>query len=341
MKKPPYLSSKKWNKKFKKNVKKFQNFSDPSSRQKLNKSLLTIQTDSVSQTGLLKKWVLIIGICTFVKDVIANMFVKLTNKVTELINRGSLGGTATVDLETRIENLEETLKEYAKKIQVLELEVAKHSERLAKVGSQQHIATNVELVSGPHIQTSVPPTAPSLFPSVPPPPPPPPPPPLPPPPLPPLGTMSVQNQLSAKKTATLTKKTQLQLMRPAISLEDIINVKLKRTPCAQRTDKLSRILTPSNNLPRISLEALRSVKLKKTSLLKETSPVKSKSPKGKIRHALRRLPVTTSPGGTPKYERICQEDDMTPVMSRVLLKRFNAFQMSPDEENKENDIQFL
>ncbi|XP_057378875.1 proline-rich protein 11-like isoform X1 [Daphnia carinata] len=335
MRKPPYLSSKKWNKKFQKNVRKFENFSDPSNGQKLNKSSLTLQADSVSQTGLLKKWVLFIGLCTFVKEVIANMLIKLTSRITEFINRGFLGGTATVDLETRIENLEETLKEYVKKVQGLELEVAKHSERLAKIGSQQYIASNVELVSGPHIQTSVPPTAPSFFPSAPPPPPPPPPP------LPPLGSLSVQNQLSARKPVALAKKTQIQLMRPAISLEDIINVKLKRTPCVQRTDKSSRIPTPSNSLPRISLEALRSVKLKKTSLLKETSPIKSKSPKGKIRHALRRLPITTSPGGTPKYERICQQDDMTPIMSRVLLKRFNAFQMSPDEENKENDIQFL
>lgn len=43
----------------------------------------------------------------------------------------------------------------------------------------------------------------------------------------------------------------------------------------------SKLSTPASEIfPRISLEALRSVKLKKTSsILKETSPVKAKSPK--------------------------------------------------------------
>lgn len=63
-----------------------------------------------------------------------------------------------------------------------------------------------------------------------------------------------------------------------------------------------------------------------------------------VRHALRRLPINLTPVGTPKGGRsvtvvMSDQEDMTPVLTRALLKRFDAFQMSPDE-NKENDMQF-
>lgn len=218
MRKPPYLSSKKWNKKFQKNVKKFENFTYSSNGQKFNGSS-HVQANSVLQAGLLKKWVLIVGLYTFLKEAITNILVKFTSKIREL-TMGSQE-TATADFEVRIGNLEETLKVYLKKIKDLELEVSEHSERFKKFGDQ-HIASNGGLVlSNPHVQKSVPPP--------------------PPPPPPPGGILCVQNQLGAKKPSTLTKKAQLQLMRPIISLEDIINVKLKHTPGIQRTDRVSTL----------------------------------------------------------------------------------------------------
>lgn len=63
-----------------------------------------------------------------------------------------------------------------------------------------------------------------------------------------------------------------------------------------------------------------------------------------FRHVLRRTPISFSPGGTPKAQNYTsivhsEPDEMTPVMTRALLKRFAAFNMSP-EDNKENDMQF-
>ena len=64
--------------------------------------------------------------------------------------------------------------------------------------------------------------------------------------------------------------------------------------------------------------------------------------KANLRHVLRRLPINLSPGGTPKGGRlssafISDHEDLTPVLTRALLKRFDAFHFSPDE-NKENDV---
>ena len=64
-----------------------------------------------------------------------------------------------------------------------------------------------------------------------------------------------------------------------------------------------------------------------------------------LRHVLRRLPNSLSPGGTPKGGRssiavMSDQDDLTPVLTRALLKRFDAFHSSSPEENKENDMPF-
>jgi hypothetical protein len=52
--------------------------------------------------------------------------------------------------------------------------------------------------------------------------------------------LGVKNQLVLKNTSAVRKPSQKpQTMRPAISLEDIISVKLKKTPFAQRNERVS------------------------------------------------------------------------------------------------------
>jgi len=60
------------------------------------------------------------------------------------------------------------------------------------------------------------------------------------------------------------------------------------------------------------------------------------------RQVLRRLTMNQSPGGTPKSTSALVEerDDLTPMLTRALLKRFDALNLSP-EDSKENDAQFV
>lgn len=52
--------------------------------------------------------------------------------------------------------------------------------------------------------------------------------------------------------------------------------------------------------------------------------------------------MNQSPGGTPKStcSLVEERDELTPILTRALLKRFDALNLSP-EDNKENDAQFL
>ena len=53
--------------------------------------------------------------------------------------------------------------------------------------------------------------------------------------------------------------------------------------------------------------------------------------------------MSLSPGGTPKISHndlIMERDELTPILTSALLKRFDAFNMSP-EDDKENDTQYF
>ena len=219
MGKPSHLiSNKKWNKKFQKNVRKFQTLANMSNGTRINKS------DSV-----VTKWAFlqcILSCIRWIPQAISHIFVKLFSSVTKSGNQKAIENDTTSHLETRVSKLEKTLEEYAGRIKSLQKEV--EDSKMRKFGD------SCDQPPPPLVQLSVPPPALVCLPAAPPPPPPPPPP--------PAGMLSVQNNnLVIKKSSVTVKKPLQKLMRPAISLEDIISIKLKKTPAIQRAERVNYI----------------------------------------------------------------------------------------------------
>jgi FtsZ-binding cell division protein ZapB len=240
MRKPPYLSNKKWNKKFQKNVKKFQNLVHPSNEDRIKKPSGLLVDHLISGTTLLKKCTVFLSLLSFVKEAFSYVFVKFIQIINDCRAQEI---TIVKDLEVRLEKLEKKLKENVEEIQSLRLQVAEHTERLEKLNNEEKTTnmgflldkSKLQLADIPtsSIQLPVLPPAPVPFSTSPAPPPPPPPPP-------PFGALGVKNQLVLKNTSAVRKPSQKpQTMRPAISLEDIISVKLKKTPFAQRNERVS------------------------------------------------------------------------------------------------------
>ena len=246
MRKPPYLSNKKWNKKFQKNVKKFQNLANPVTEDRINKLSEDSLVDNSLGTRLLQKCTLFfLCLLSFMRKTVSYILVKFTQIITGMNNHKAQETTTMPIIEVRLGDLEKTLKEYVERIESLQQQVAEHTERIVKLTDQQK-PSSTELFSKssqfqmaqfptPSAQSVVPlPASVTSFSSVAPPPPPPPPP--------PMGLLSVQNQLVIRKPSTVKKPSQKpQMLIPAISLEDIISVKLKKTPFAQRNERVSTV----------------------------------------------------------------------------------------------------
>ena len=244
MRKPPYLSNKKWNKKFQKNVKKFQNLANPVTEDRINKLSEDSLVDNSLGTRLLQKCTLFfLCLLSFMRKTVSYILVKFTQIITGMNNHKAQETTTMPIIEVRLGDLEKTLKEYVERIESLQQQVAEHTERIVKLTDQQK-PSSTELFSKssqfqmaqfptPSAQSVVPlPASVTSFSSVAPPPPPPP----------PMGLLSVQNQLVIRKPSTVKKPSQKpQMIRPAISLEDIISVKLKKTPFAQRNERVSTV----------------------------------------------------------------------------------------------------
>ncbi len=242
MGKPPNFSNKKWNKKFQKNVKKFQTLANLSSGSRQNKSDLG---DSDARFGLFKKLAFLQCFLSFViliPQAISNVLVRLSSSFTTFNNRKTVENLTT-HLETRVSNLEKTLEEYAGRITALQQEVEDSKMRnhgyssckQLESSSQSSVGLNTRIPTfPPPLVQSVAVPSPALvcFTAVAPPPPPPPPP--------PAGILSIRNNnLLVRKTSAAVKKPSQKFMRPTISIEDITSVKLKKTPSIQRGERVS------------------------------------------------------------------------------------------------------
>ena len=244
MRKPPYLTNKEWNKKLKKNKKTLRNLVNPSNVDRINKPSGLRDDHSILGTSLLRKCTLFLYLLSFVKKAFSYIILKLALIINGMNNHRAQETTTIINLEVRLDNLEKTLKEYVEEIQSLRLQVVEHTGRLENLTDQLKATNMGFLLNDSKLQmaeipsSSVPAPVPFSA-SVAPPPPPPPPPPSSSSPS-PFGALGVKNQLIIKNSSTAVKKPsqKSQTMRPAISLEDIISVKLKKTPFAQRNERV-------------------------------------------------------------------------------------------------------
>lgn len=212
------------------------------------------------------------------------------------------------DLEVRVTAIEKVLQEHPRNAN-------------CSIPSSSSIPPPSLILSPP------PPPPPPGLPLPPPPPPPPPPPALPPPPPPPVSVSSSLNGLSTLKISN--KNPSKTVVRPTISINDLINVKLRKTSVIQKDVK--SCVPADVMLPQISLEAIRSVKLKHTSVLKESHPNNTTLSKSEVnfREVLRKC-------ATPKSQSL-KNDQFSPNLSSTLLKR--RLLPSP-RDDKENHMQF-
>ena len=359
----PHVSSK-WNKKFRKNIKKFQKLSGNAG------------TEDQNQPSLLSRTI------SFLPSQIRAVIAYFLNCITFLANlfRQSLGSSQ--HLQDRVRHLEKELEAWPGKFGKLQQEVEQLKEKMEEISNKHQHSQYV-----PSSVVPPPPPFPSVSVALPPPPPPPPPPP---------GLLI--NQPLKRITPTEKKAApKPKPSRPSISIEDILNVKLKKTPAVQRKGqvksyyffayiywylhwKLSNAFfwfpavqsldsgqrAPSAHI--IGSSALSEIEEDVVSFARN-EPKQSEIAQKVMRHqydcpcatlyllficlflfyskinfrqVLRRHPSSSSPGGTPKMSSVvrCESDELTPVMTRALLKRFAAFNISPEEENKENDMQF-
>jgi hypothetical protein len=129
-------------------------------------------------------------------------------------------------LESRVRNLEILLQEYCTKIEDLQNKI----DQACTVKESVH-----------PFPSAIPPSL--CLTAQPPPPPPPPPPPLPPPPPPPTALFNAQivGQKQTMKTDKKSLPTPVS-SRPSISVNDLLSVRLKKTPSVQKTEKVSCLL---------------------------------------------------------------------------------------------------
>ncbi|XP_040856250.1 proline-rich protein 11 [Ochotona curzoniae] len=187
-----------------------------------------------------------------------------------------------------------------------------------------------------------------------PPPPPPPPPPLPPPP-PPLPPPSAPLAPLVFRKSDRTKAPQagpLKKDRPMqITVKDLLNVKLKKTPSVSERTKLEP--SPQSQNPLVTVSDLQRVTLKPNSKVLSTrvtnvliTPSKSQLD---LRKLLRKVNVDRSPGGTPltNKENMDTGTGLTPVMTRALRKKFQlahpksptqTLQLSPSSFDEQTDV---
>uniref|UniRef100_A0A8D0C9V9 Proline rich 11 n=1 Tax=Salvator merianae TaxID=96440 RepID=A0A8D0C9V9_SALMN len=157
------------------------------------------------------------------------------------------------------------------------------------------------------------------LPLVPAPPPPPPPPPLPPPP-PPTAPLCFRKTAGVQAQApTFKKEVPMQ-----ITLQDLRNVKLKKTHIGRGIDKKKSPLQRHKVL--IELSDLQSIHLKSQALHKRVtnnliSPSKSCLD---FRKHLKKVAVDRSPGGTPLTNKENMETGtgLTPIMTKALRRKF-------------------
>lgn len=218
MGKPAHLSNKRWNKKFQKNVRKFQNIANQS---RMNNK------DSPVGIARIKQWAIIQCFLSFIKVVplaVNQFFTKLTSTFTQMNNNQLKTEIDTASLEARVNSLEKALEEYADRMKTLQQEVERTS-------NQQNLYGHPHIPPPPQslVQSTINLNVPTSFPPPPPPPPP------------PMGIFTVQNQLVIKKTSSTVKKPAQKplLLRPSISVEDIMSVKLKKTPSVSRSEKVN------------------------------------------------------------------------------------------------------
>ena len=249
MAKPNHLSNKKWNKKFQKNVKKFQQLSSVSNEERIGKSAHGSH-NSLTRFGLLKNWAIFEYLLGFIKVVpvaISQIFVKLSSTFSKA-NHSKTLETDTALLEARVNSLEKTLQECAERMKSLQQEVEQSKMQPKPCNSSQFTSNEPtsalsnrmpgsSIAVTNHSMIPVPPQA-----LIPPPPPPPPPPPLP-----PMNFPTMNNRLISKKLPSPKKTSQKSQSRPAISVEDILSVRLKKTPSISKTERVIPTLLSVNN----------------------------------------------------------------------------------------------
>ncbi|NXQ57892.1 PRR11 protein, partial [Anthoscopus minutus] len=177
------------------------------------------------------------------------------------------------------------------------------------------VGTQMDPPPSASVPVSIPPPPP-----LPPPPPPPPPPPLPPPKLPPAPPL--QRGTASKLAPPVKKDGPMH-----ITLNDLLNVKLKKTNSSLRMDKEQSPVKPRRAL--ITVTDLQSISLRPKS---KPSPHATKSlitsPKNQIdlRKHLRKVDIQRSPGGTPVNSKENTEcgSGLTPIMTWALRRKFQA-----------------
>ncbi|XP_042298407.1 proline-rich protein 11 [Sceloporus undulatus] len=158
-------------------------------------------------------------------------------------------------------------------------------------------------------------------PPAPPPPPPPPPPPLPPPPLPQAPLCFKKTGGSKTQAASLPKDVPMQ-----ITLQDLLNVKLKKTQNGNGVEKKRSPFEQRKAL--VTVSDLQSISLKSKApqpLVRATNNLITPSRSAlDFRKHLKRVAIKRSPGGTPLTNKENAETGtgLTPIMTQALRRKF-------------------
>uniref|UniRef100_A0ABM5ENF6 Proline-rich protein 11 isoform X2 n=1 Tax=Pogona vitticeps TaxID=103695 RepID=A0ABM5ENF6_9SAUR len=160
-------------------------------------------------------------------------------------------------------------------------------------------------------------------PLMPPAPPPPPPPPLPPPPLPPVPLSLKRIGATKTQTASLKKEVPMQ-----ITIQDLLNVKLKKT---QRGTEMNKKRSPlEQRKALVTLSDLQSISLKSKNprpAARVTNHLITPSKTGlDLRKHLKKVAIDRSPGGTPltNKENVETGTGLTPIMTQALRRKFQV-----------------